>query len=217
MGQRSQIYIRFNTQDEKKMIVPRYYQWNFGTRMISRARHTLEWLKGNAKHLYDPSTQEKLRRIMDVNFDYKDVVLGQDIIKEWKECGEDPEFNSWIFGEDNDDGKLLVDVCIKYPKKREDWLKDFKIKFKYAFLTASDDSAPMDGNGYMQWDTYYGDDNNGEKKWEENEYIRDEVRYTKQNIAYISKKAKLMTPDEVEEFMDYDYATDMKLIELPFC
>lgn len=34
MGQRSQIYVRYN----EKLLFARYFQWNYGTRMISRAR-----------------------------------------------------------------------------------------------------------------------------------------------------------------------------------
>ena len=116
MGQRSQIYVRWNTNDGKKFLVPRYYQWNFGTRMISRAKGILEWLKGSGQYLYSTlhnDNVEKLRRIMDVNFDYKDVVLGRDIIDEWLEF-RDADFSDWVFtGQDNNDGQLFIDMIVE--------------------------------------------------------------------------------------------------------
>jgi len=41
MGQRSQVYVRYN----KKLVVTNYYQWNYGERMISRARYGIEYIK----------------------------------------------------------------------------------------------------------------------------------------------------------------------------
>lgn len=41
MGQRSQIYVRYNKKDMNgvncKKLIANYYQWNYGERMISRA------------------------------------------------------------------------------------------------------------------------------------------------------------------------------------
>ena len=47
MGQRSQIFVRYQETDGTRKLVARYYGWNYGERMISRARHTIEWLKEN--------------------------------------------------------------------------------------------------------------------------------------------------------------------------
>lgn len=86
MGQRSQIYVRYN----KKLVITNYYQWNYGERMISRARYGIEYIKENYLEyrtwiFNNESDMEKLRRIFDVNFDMKDIVMSIDIIKEWKE------------------------------------------------------------------------------------------------------------------------------------
>ena len=43
MGQRSQIYVRYNGD----IIVANYYQWNYAERMISRTRSILEYIKTN--------------------------------------------------------------------------------------------------------------------------------------------------------------------------
>ena len=213
MGQRSQIYVRFNTQDGKKFLVPRYYSWNFGTRMVSRARGIIEWLKGNGKYMnssYHNEHIEKLRRIMDTNFDYKDMVLGQDIIEEWKQYGDKDNFMDEVFiGQDNNDGQLFIDMIVKWPDNR--WIEEPKIKFKYAFLESYDGERPMNGDEYMQWDE------TGEfKTWTESPYIKKEIKYTQKNIAWIEKNAELMTEQEVKEFREYPYTLDMGFEELPF-
>ena len=41
MGQRSQIYVRYN----KKLVIANYYQWNYGEQMISRARYGIEYIR----------------------------------------------------------------------------------------------------------------------------------------------------------------------------
>ena len=216
MGQRSQIYVRWNTNDGKKFLVPRYYQWNFGTRMISRAKGILEWLKGSGQYLYSTlhnDNVEKLRRIMDVNFDYKDVVLGRDIIDEWLEF-RDADFSDWVFtGQDNNDGQLFIDMIVEWPTK---WLDEPKIKFKYAFIADSDGENPMNGNEYMQWDERCDDDDCDYKIWTDDPYIKKEIKYTQRNIAYIEKNAELMTKEEIKEFREYPYVIDMGLEELPF-
>ena len=215
MGQRSQIYVRWNTQDGKMMLVPRYYQWNYGTRMISRARGIIGWLEGSGTYL-DCGNEEKLRRIMDINFDYKDVVLGHDIIKEWKEYCNGLDFNDTVFfGQDNNDGKLLIDMHIDWKCVDRLTGKD-KISFKYAFLTDEDDSPVMNGDEYMQWDEG-GYEDAGYKVWRDNPYLKKEIKYTERNIKWIDKHAKLMTAEEVKRFTSYNYAADMGLlIEIPF-
>ena len=55
MGQRSQIYVRYEKEDNinvaRKILAARYYQWNYGECMISRARYSMEWLKTNHEYL----------------------------------------------------------------------------------------------------------------------------------------------------------------------
>lgn len=86
MGQRSQIYVRYGN----KLVVANYYQWNFGERMINRARYGIEYIKDNLiqykDYIFNNSYEMKrLGRIFDVNFDRKDVQMGQNIVQEWKE------------------------------------------------------------------------------------------------------------------------------------
>ena len=82
MGQRSQIYVRY-TMDGKHYLTARYFQWNYGERMISRCRYSLEWINEMAKHYYLFTTNKgQLERILEVNFDMKDVQITCDIVKE---------------------------------------------------------------------------------------------------------------------------------------
>lgn len=211
MGQRSQIYVRFNLPDGTKHLVPRYYQWNYGERMISRTRGIIEWLMMHTGHASilarDTEYSEKLRRVMDTNFDYRDIVLGIDIFEEYQQdClerfkdGDETDFEQYVFaGQDNNDGQVFIDLVIDYDHMDKNG--DPKYVFKYAFRTYEDDDwNPMDPEQYMDWD--YDD-------WRTNEYMQDAVKLTERNIRWIKKHAKLMTSDEMFEFAHYDYVKDM--------
>lgn len=190
MGQRSQIYIRYH-KNGINYLTARYYQWNYGERMVSRCRHTLEWIQEMLNYDWYLTTEtEKLKRIMDVNFDMRDIVMGSDIIKEYAEAKErgyadDVEFNPYVFHcQDNNDGKLFIDIQ--------------EGKIKYAFLNFNcDTNNIMDAEQYMNWDS---------KNWITSEYIDDEQKLICfNNIQVIAKMAKLMTQEELEEFLSCDY------------
>ena len=216
MGQRSQIYVRVNRVDGRKYLFPRYYQWNYAERMVSRTKGIIEWLQEYATTpdylAGNPEMQEKMIRIMDTNFDYRDIVLGRDIIKgyyearEWqREHGETPsDFEQIVFaGQANNDGQVFIDLITDFDHK--DKKGDFKYTFKYGFRTyADDDWKAMDPEQYMDWD--YED-------WRTCESMKDCVKLTVRNINWIRKHAKLMTEDEMFEFAHHDYVKDMGLEE----
>lgn len=198
MGQRSQIYIRLrdcedgNTKEKHDELIARYFQWNYGERMVSRAASTLGWLK---KHFdYLKYEKEKIPRIVEVNFDMRDIVFSADILKEYAEelvqgfYDEGVNANEVIFkAQDNNDGKLLIDI------QRDGTLK-------YAFLDdeckAEDAADVMSPTEYLDWD---------EKNWRT--YLDDyELAYAKANIATISEIAEKMTVEEVHEFLSCDYS-----------
>ena len=208
MGQRSQIYVRFpvdNGYDGKKGygLIANYYQWNYGERMISRCRYALEFIRDASiqeyLHWYFGSNYEKFRRYLDVNFDKKDIMISTDIIKEyvefWEECSAkckdeyERDFNYFVFdGQDNNNGKLLIDI-------RKDVVK-------YVFLgREAYDSDVMDAEGYMVWD------NN--ETWRNREYI--DVKTCEENIEAINGLAELMTEDEVKDFLNCKYENEPKL------
>ena len=129
MGQRSQIYVAYKDNEEHKLVA-RYYQWNFGSRMVSRARGLIEWLSERIDYLAWES--DKIARVADVNFDFRDIVISTDLIEEKRKYGFNP------FTEvDNDDGKLFILVEGK--------------SLKYCF-TDGDIAAPLTAEQYMEWD-----------------------------------------------------------------
>lgn len=138
MGQRSQIFLRYQETDGTRKLVARYYGWNYGERMISRARHTIEWLKENYELI--SFYAEKIPRILDTNFDMGDCVISSDILKEYQELyGPEDSLNDVLFyGQDNNDGRLLIDI-------------DNAGNIKYAFLTSESDT-PLSSVEYMEWD-----------------------------------------------------------------
>ena len=187
MGQRSQIFVRYEDNGQKKMIA-RYYQWNYAERMISRARYGIEWLKETYKYSFE--IERKLYRILDTNFDMIDCVISSDIIKEfvdddWENYGY--TLNNFMFyAQDNNDGKLFIDVLLNGT-------------IKYAFLDY-DNKKIMSGTEYMRWDRG--------KKWREpTEYFNQEdIEICAKNIKEINKMATKMKADEVKEFMEMDYS-----------
>jgi hypothetical protein len=189
MGQRSQIYVRYQ-KDGVNYLTARYYQWNYGERMISRCRHTLEWIKEYVTRRYDwyfTTETEMLKRYLDVNFDMQSVVIGQDIIKEWEEWDykDETTFNDFVFlQQDNNDGKLFIDI------------KDGVIK--YAFVdTECHTEHIMNARQYMDWD---------EEGWQDKEYLSDEAKkICEDNVKAIAEIAELMTEEELEEFISADY------------
>lgn len=241
MGQRSQIYVRYNKKDmngvNRKKLIANYYQWNYGERMIGRARWGIEFIKEYLSLGYNgynwfeqPGSDVHLSRVFDANFDMHDISISSDIIKEL--CGfygvstetdylkseletavkEEAEeegleinpieqlFIEYIFTrQDNNDGKLFVDIL-------EDGIK-------YCFLDdrANTDNI-MDAAAYMVWD--YQDCK--ETDWTKDEYIKPEQKENcRKNILAIGKMAQLMTKEEIDEFINYDYLEDME--KPPFC
>lgn len=189
MGQRSQIYIRYNISG-KKGLIARHYHWNYEERMISRARGVIEALKSDYWY-FGVENIEKLCRICDVNFDMRDIMLSADIINEVAEFYDGDYRN--IFDQDNNDGQLLIDVT--------------ENGVKYCFIPYYDNIEVMDGRQYLIWDTkhsyphYRWTEENPPKKMDEATIL-----YTLRNISYIDSNATLMTKEEAEEFVNADYS-----------
>jgi hypothetical protein len=196
MGQRSQIYIRYNVNDESgrnyKGLIARYFGWNYGERMISRARYVIEELQnefmeyklcfGNKEKL------EKLKRFCETNFDMKDIIFSSDILKEVEEY-DDGDLQ-YIFNQDNNDGQLFIDVT--------------NDGIKYCFMKFYNEGEPMDGEHYMKWNCE-GDEH---PDWHVpyNYMNRHTITYTEKNIKKIDKMATLMSPEEIKAFVEDDYS-----------
>lgn len=209
MGQRSQIYVKYNG----KMIVANYYQWNYGIRMISRARYGIEHILDTIKNkwFFKFESNEDIEwwsNYFDVNFDYCDVVKHHNIFEniirytskgcKWNgpissTCFDKVNFkllvNQDLFRQDNNDGALFVDINTNAPEGK---------KVKYCF-TDYDFRVPMSPMNYLNWDVEGWDDINS-----------DETEFTKDNIKFLDK-VPLMTQKEFEDFMN-DVDFDLKLV-----
>ena len=189
MGQRSQIYVIYKDKQNRDCISATYFQWNYGERMISRARYLMGWIKSqNSFYVVDSYNVfplsyvvNKIRYIASVNFDYKDVVIGQDLIEEWKDYKQgipNANLNDYIFHADNNDGCLFIDA--RNPKH-----------LRYAFTTYDYKDGVMGPEAYLKWDGTP-------------QKIRD-TKFTKRNINWITHNAKLMKKKELEAILKTTY------------
>lgn len=189
MGQRSQIYVIYKDNQNRDCISATYFQWNYGERMISRARYLMGWIKSqNSFYVADSYNvfplsyvANKIRYIASVNFDYKDVVIGQDLIEEWKDYKQgvpNANLNDYIFHADNNDGCLFIDA--RNPKH-----------LRYAFTTYDYKDGVMGPEAYLKWDNVP-------------QNIRN-AKFTKRNINWITHNAKLMKKKELEAILKTNY------------
>lgn len=200
MGQRSQIYLRYNG----KLLFANYYQWNYGEQMISRARWGIEYVKDFVDAKYDFVFRDsayitRISRVFDTNFDVKDVAISCDIVKEWEEQFSNEPFNDVVFNEqDNNDGQLYVDI------------KDDKIFYCFRDWTRHEDGITtdviMDASEYMDWDCPHWDSKSEHNPAYDSEYLSEEVIKTcEDNIKAIEEMAELMTMEQLDDFIHGEY------------
>lgn len=183
MSQSSQIYVAYTTgkeADNEHILVARYFSWNYGSRMVSRAAGIINWIADSVKTFGYIVRPEKLVRIIDTNFDFRDVVISTDIIKEakdYKEYGCKTQ-EEYIFNyQQNSDGKLFILVGVD--------------GIKYAF-TDSDTHVPLTAEEYMTWGDYSSEE--------------DEGSHLTENIKTIEDLSQLMTTEELEAFLTASYS-----------
>ena len=186
MGQRSQIYVKFESE-KGKILIANYYQWNYGEGMISRAKHVIEYLKdihdgiykdGDFSFWYENTNNiKKIKRMLDVNFDFQNITISQDIIKEYKEgTDDDCKFNDYVFyGQDNNDGQFYLYV-----------MNDGTFKYTFTDYNCND---RLTAHQYME------------------DYNAEEKELCEENMSYIETSAQLMTNSEWAEFLDDDYSS----------
>ena len=198
MGQRSQIYVRYEQGEEHNRLIAQYYGWNFAERMVSRAASTIDYIASMAKYNEGSPNKvvsrehEKIGRMLDVNFDMRDIADSSDIIQEYGEFLADCPFNQTVFQEqDNNDGKLFIDVSSD--------------TIKYAF-TDDEISKPMTAKEYMDWDTQYY-----KEARETYGLSEQDLDILKRNMQTIETSAVLMTPEELQQFVTADYSYELQL------
>lgn len=197
MGQRSQIYIKWNVNSNNLGnqigAIARYFQWNYGERMISRARAIIEALKDDYMvfpFLFDDTwNKKKLVRIAETNFDMRDIEPSIDIFEDYENYGDGCDFSGYVFyGQDNNDGQLFIDVT------------DSGIKYAFALEYSMESGyKPINAEQYMKENI--GDyTESGDWRVSAKEYGY--LDYTEGNIEYISKNAQLMTAEEIAKFIE---------------
>lgn len=206
MGQRSQIYVRITEKGRNEVnqdMVPMYYQWNYGERMVSRVAYTVEWLKEHAEYYFSSNKRDALESVLRTNFDMKDVVSAKNIFLEAVDYNEDgklpskEEMNDFLFfGQDNNDGKAYIDV----------YVDGNKTKISYCFQDRDNTRINMNASEYMNWCM---DAEEEGKSWleqfAENEYHDEDITYTLKNIRFLKENAKLMNDKSLQEFLEADY------------
>lgn len=202
MGQRSQMYV-IAKKDNKYYLTANYYQWNYGERMISRARGTLEQIIDDFMKYdwYLTTDTQKLRRIMDVNWDMHDIVISSDIVKEfiydyeeyWKTEGNTyaQDFFGFCFsGQDNNNGQMYIyiDLDVEEPQ----------IKMCFTQYTFDEDSNVLNANKYLTLDLLYDEPGTWQEYMNKSEYYDTEtVLYTEKNIKYIEEHTEMLSKEEL--------------------
>ena len=134
MGQRSQIYVSVKTeQNDKPELFAIYFQWNYGSRMVSRVTGLIGWL--NMHNDYIGWKKDLIPQVAAVNFDMRDIVQTSDCIKEYQEEDINP-----FTEQDNNDGKAFISI-------------DETGAIKYCF-TDCRITKPMTAKQYMEWGEY---------------------------------------------------------------
>lgn len=183
MGQRSQIYIAFDsgyrdirghiTESEGMFLIARYFQWNYGSRMVSRAVGLVDWIKEYNYALR--SKREILIKVAEVNFDMRSIVNSSDILQML--AGSLDIQHDTFQRIDNNDGKLFIEI-------QDDG------SIKYAF-TDSWANRPLTAEQYMEWGGYDTEESCGSNY--------------PANVRFLSENATLMTQEELGEFMSRSY------------
>lgn len=195
MGERTQIFVRYEDFSGRKILAARYFQYNSDASMVSRAKGILDWIKR-----FDPKLRPKtLIRIIDTDFDAMDCQISADLIKEYDEDMDNVHsLNYTIFkAMDNQDGKLFIDV-----------LPDKTVKYVF---TDSEGMQIFTAAQYIEWDC----GKNWQNEWQEQLYLKNKVDTLLSNIDTIDNgDAVLMTEEELQEFIECNY--EHLLENIPF-
>lgn len=216
MGQRSQIYIRYN---KKRSLVARHLQWNYGYYMINRTYQLLDFLKKNTEENeysefksrnYDDKTKsllsyfgkttdkDILKSLIEMNLTIGSIVRSIDLVKEEKEFGEYKEsatFKMIPQGQDNNNGILVIDL-------QED--EKNNVKVKYGLALGYEENGNLDkmvgaseylkASGSMEY-----------LKENEKEYYDIISKDMEKQIKYIEENFELLTDEEFKEIFDTEY------------
>ena len=212
MGQRSQIYIRYNNG---KNMVARHLQWNWGFYMINRANQLLDYLDKHCKSKYNNFTTENfdfsnrerddlfiLQSLIEMNLTVGSIVRTHDLFKEkydyfYPENEKPDKMKLNPYKEDNNNGMLYIDI---QGTNNED------CKIKYAFNWGYEDSDDtkrlITAKEYYSLFKEYDYEHNLDE--EDKKLIEDQIKFIDSH--------ELMTEEEFNEMFDTEYEVS-KVIE----
>lgn len=180
MGQRSEIYVAYETNAGKE-IVGRYFGWNYGERMISRVAYTALYLKN---HIQYGIKKESLVPVIEMNFDMVDHQITESLVYD----GRGKQKIS-VSDDGLNDGRAFIYITL-----------DGSISYCF---TNNHELKPLDCDEYMLFDTESCYD---EYKWSNEEYRKsNKMKKCRSNIRWLKKNAKLMSQKELEEFINAKY------------
>ena len=191
MGQRSQIYIRYNNSES---LVAYHLQWNYGRFMINRTYQLLNFISKNIKSSYSNFLSENfetanrgeyrediriLSNLIQINTICGSYVAGIDLVQEQKEWGQyktEDKFKINPLDQDNNNGILVIDIT-------ED--KEGKPKIKYGLTVGYENEGKykdwkmITAKQYME--AYQGDMN----------FIKENLKTREDEVEYLELVAEL--------------------------
>jgi hypothetical protein len=211
MGQRSQIYVKVVKEEKdgtfKENLCASYFGWNYGERMVSRAALLVEYLHDNTYLNIDRESMLKISRMAEINFDFKDIVLSQDILEEVREYGtaEEESLNDAVFNnQDNNDGQLFIRVKVPYADFGED-KPDNEVSYAFRKMRKNDYRV-MTADEYLDWNICTGKEKSMDAGWRDHmqnsrHYGPCAIEYTERNISNLDEYAQPMSKEDLRDFI----------------
>ena len=213
MGQRSQVYIRYN---KGRNLIAKHLQWNYGYYMINRTYQILDFLKKNAlgefsefkSKNYDEkdktlksylgkginTDKQILTALIEMNLSIGSIVGSYDLIKEELKYSSNKEtFKMIPKNQDNNNGILVIDL-------QED--NDNNIKIKYGLALGYEEGGNLDT--MVSASEYLKASNQMEYIKEEEDYEEFKTMIDKQ-VDFIDNNFELLTNEEYKEIFEKEY------------
>lgn len=191
MSERMQFYVRYCDKDNTK-IWARDFSWCYGTRAVSRARYTIEYILHNFK--YSSPIVERLLHILETNFDFVDYMQTANIVSEWRQYCKNTPFEDFIKDYQNDDGYVFIDVDVQ------------KNYIHYAFAWEDNMYCPLNAEEYMT--ACYGDGDGWEQTIDKYEGENTKTAFY-ENVKFLEEASKeheidvrVMSNNELSTFIN---------------
>lgn len=216
MGQRSQIYIRYNGG---KKIVAYHLQWNWGEHMINRAYQLLEYINKNTKFTYSDflsksewqkwNGKEILSALIQMNLEIGSYVGGHDLVEEKYELDlYDKKMVIDTFkinpnNQDNNDGFLVIDIT-EVKKKDKIIPKIYASIWNRNYEKVSFEEYAKD---YKICDLDYSKQMVSEGRFKEKDYKKEEKKWDKiiKKAQKLDKKYKTIDDERYNEIFEAEY------------